>query len=223
VRELSGQIPTPETTTPLLFGRPVRGSDGQLGRLTDVVVTPEERNVTHLVVEDQGGKARLVPAERLVQGRAPDDAVVLTCSTKDLEAYDSIRSFSYVGFADTPHEKEGTDVGVEDVLVMPSFGALAFSDYAGDFGSAYGVTYDSIPAGSAELRRESLIVSENQEMVGNLDGFLVAGQRLTHAVLQHTHLWGGAAAIPIESVVAIDTDYVTIDQSTDTSAWIAFQ
>jgi sporulation protein YlmC with PRC-barrel domain len=213
---------TPEETTPLLFGRPVQGSDGQLGRLTDVVVKPEERNVTHLVVEDQGGKARLVPAEHLVQGRTPDDAVVLTCSTKDLEAYDSIRSFSYVGFADTPPEEEGTDVGVEDVLAMPSFGALAFSDYAGDFGSAYGVTYDSIPTGSAELRRESLIVSENQEMVGNLEGFLVEGQRLTHVVLQHTHLWTGAAAIPIESVVAIDTDYVTIDQAGDRAAWIPF-
>lgn len=221
MRELSGETPTPETTR-LLFGRPVQGSDGQLGRLTNVVVKPDERRVTHVVVEDQGGKARLVPAELLVPGPAPDDAVVLRCSAKDLEGYDSIRSFTYVGFADTPHEKEGTDVGVEDVLVMPSFGALPFSDYAGDFGSAYGVTYDSIPAGSAELRRESLIVSENQEMIGNLDGFLVDGQRLTHAVLQHTHLWGGAAAIPIESVVAIDTDYVTIDQSKDTSTWTKF-
>jgi hypothetical protein len=187
-------------------------------------VKPDERNVTHLVVEDEGGKARLVPVELLVQGQAPDNAVVLTCSAKDLESYDSIRSFSYVGFADAPHVEEGkeTEVGVEDVLVMPSFGALAFSDYAGDFGSAYGVTYDSIPTGSAELRRESLIVSENQEMIGNLDGSLVEGQRLTHVVLQHTHLWGGAAAIPIESVVVIETDCVTVDQSKDTSAWIPF-
>jgi sporulation protein YlmC with PRC-barrel domain len=220
VRELS-EGTTPETT-PLLFGRPVQGSDGELGRLTDIVVKPDERNVTHLVVEDKAGKARLVPVELVVDGRAPDDAVVLTCSTKQLEAYDSIRSFSYVGFADAPLEKEGTDVGVEDVLVMPSFGALGFSDYAGDFGNAYGVMYDSIPTGSAELRRESLIVSVNQEMIGNLDGFLVEGQRLTHAVLQHTHLWSGAAAIPIESIVAIDTDYVTIDQSADTTAWIPF-
>jgi hypothetical protein len=41
-------------------------------------------------------------------------------------------------------------------------------------------------------------------------------------VLQHTHLWSGAAAIPIESVVAIDTDYVTISESADTTAWIPF-
>jgi hypothetical protein len=222
VRQLSGST-TPETT-PLLFGRPVQGSDGQLGRLTDIVVKPDERNVTHLVVEDQGGKARLVPAELVVQGRAPDDAVVLACSMKDLEAYDSIRSFSYIGFGDAPPAEagKGTDVGVEDVLVMPSFGALAFGDYAGDFASAYGVTYDSIPTGSAELRNQSLIVSEKQEMIGNLDGFLVEGQRLTHAVLQHTHLWSGAAAIPIEFVVAIDTDYVTIDESAETTAWIPF-
>jgi hypothetical protein len=59
-------------------------------------------------------------------------------------------------------------------------------------------------------------------MIGNLDGFLVEGQGLTHAVLQQTHLWSGAAAIPIEIVIAIDTDYVTIDESAGTTAWIPF-
>ena len=160
VRELSDGKPTPDMT-PLHLGRPVEGSDGRLGRLTDVVVERNERRLTHLVVEDSEGKARLVPAERLVDERESDGSVVLSCSSADLAACDSIRSFSYVGFgaAEPEGKSEGTDVGVEDVVAMPAFGALAFADYAGEMGGAYGMTYDSIPAGSAELRRDSIVVT----------------------------------------------------------------
>ena len=210
VRELSGGKTEPDATL-LQFGRPVEGSDGPLGRLTDVVVRPDERRVTHLVVEDPAGKARLVPAELLVQGPAPDGAVGLSCSAADLATYDSIRSFSYMGFAaESPEQREGTEVGVEDVLAMPSFGGLGFGDYAGDLDGSYGMTYDSIPAGSAELRRESMVVSEDMEAIGNVDGLFVAGEQLTHVVLQQAHASADTITIPIDSVVAIDTDCVTV-------------
>ncbi len=218
MRELSVAVEaTAPETTPLRFGWPVEGNDGQLGKLTDLVVQPDTRRVTHLVVEDRAGKARLVPAELLVQERTPGGVVVLACSSADFAAFDSIRSFSYVGFAQGPHAGKGTDIGVEDVTVIPSFGELALGDYAGDFESAYGLTYDSIPSGSAELRSESVVVAENQETLGNVDGLLVEGQPLTHVVMQRTHLWNtGAAAIPIDSVVAIGTDSVTVSLSDDT-------
>ena len=179
MRQLSG-----DRNDLLHFGRPVEGSDGRLGRLTDVVVERSERRLTHLVVEDSAGKARLVPAELLVHERESDGSVVLSCSSTDLAAYDSIRSFSYVGFGAEPQSKsDGTDIGVEDVLPLPAFGSLAFGDYAGDLGGAYGVTYDSIPTGSAELRRDSIVVSENQELIGNVHGLLLSGTRLTHVLL----------------------------------------
>ena len=185
VRELSDGKPTPDMT-PLHLGRPVEGSDGRLGRLTDVVVERNERRLMHLVVEDSEGKARLVPAERLVEERESDGSVVLSCSSADLAACDSIRSFSYVGFgaAEPEGKSEGTDVGVEDVVAMPAFGALAFADYAGEMGGAYGMTYDSIPAGSAELRRDSIVVTGDQDMLGNVDGLLLEGTRLTHVLLR---------------------------------------
>jgi hypothetical protein len=212
---------TARETTPLQFGRPVEGSDGEVGRLTDVVVEPNERRVTHLVVEDPAGKARLVPAELLVRGREPDGPVVLSCSSADIAACASIRSFSYVDFGGEPPSKsDGTDVGVEDVLVMPSFGALGFGDYTGDFGGSYGVTYDSIPTGSAELRRDSLVVSESQEMLGTVDGLLVDGERLTHVVMQRAHAKDRTGvAIPVDSVIALDTDCVTVAPPTDGSDW----
>ena len=203
----------------LHFGRPVEGSDGALGRLTDVVVERNEQRLTHLVVEDLAGKARLVPAELLVQERESDGSIVLSCNSTDLAAYDSIRSFSYVGFgAEPPSKSDGTDVGVEDVVPMPAFGALAFADYAGDLGGAYGVTYDSIPTGSAELRRDSIVVAEDQELIGNVYGLLLEGTRLTHVLLHQPHRGEPETIpIPVASVVSIDTDCVTVANWADES------
>jgi sporulation protein YlmC with PRC-barrel domain len=200
-------VPEP---TALHFGRSVESADGPVGRLTDVIVDPAERRITHLVVEDSENKARLVPAELLVEGRDPDSPVVLSCRSADVAACPSIRSFSYVGLAGDPQTASaGNDVGVEDVLALPSFGSLGFGDYAGDFGGAYGVTYDSIPAGSAELRRDSIVVSASQEMIGNVEGLRVEGQRLAQVVVHRTRA-KDTVAVPIESVVAIDTDCVTV-------------
>jgi sporulation protein YlmC with PRC-barrel domain len=203
----------------LHFGRPVEGSDGRLGLLTDVVVERNERRLTHLVVEDPAGKARLVPAELFVQERESDGSVVLSCSITDLAACDSIRSFSYIGFGpEGLNKSDGTDVGVEDVVPMPAFGALAFSDYAGDLGGAYGVTYDSIPTGSAELRRESVVVSETQDLIGNVHGLQLEGTRLTHVLLHRPHrAEPETIPIPVASVVSIDTDCVTVANWADES------
>jgi hypothetical protein len=172
------------------------------------------------VVEDQAGKARLVPAELLIQEREADSSVVLSCSSADLAACKSIRSFSYVGFGSEARAKtEGTDVGVEDVVAMPAFGALAFADYAGDLGGAYGVTYDSIPTGSAELRRDSIVVSESQELIGNIDGLLLEGTRLTHVLLRRPHRGeADPLPVPVDSVVSIATDCVTVTGPTNTAA-----
>lgn len=202
---------TARETTPLPLGWPVLGSDGPLGRLTDVVVDPGERRVTHLVVEDRQGDARLVPVDRLVQGRSPGRVVVLSCSGDDLAALDSIRSFSMLSASEPVRGGEDTEVGVEDVVVVPGFGGAELGLYGAELVSGYELIYDLIPAGSAELRHESSVVSLDGEEIGRVDGFLVAGDRLTHVVLQRTHLTDkGAAAIPIDSVTAIETDRITV-------------
>lgn len=211
MRNLTHAGPNTHEATPLPLGAPVRASDGPVGRLTDVVVDPKERRVTHLVVEDDDGDARLVPATFLVPGHAPDRAVVLSCGGADVAACDSIRSFSLVGPEDFPHGDERADIGVEDMQVIPSFGAAGFGDYAVDFVSGYGITYDRIPTGSAELRRGSAVVSAGGDETGDLSGLLVVDGRLTHMVLQHplaSH--AESDTIPIDSVAMIETDRITL-------------
>ena len=193
--------------TPLQLGSPVRCNDGPAGSLSDVVIEPAERRVTHIVVEAPNGAARMVPAELLVTGQAPAGDVVLSCSVADVLRRGTIRSFSYVGAGAFPQNDDRSDVGVEDMQVMPGFGAAEFGDFWGN----YAVTYDRIPPGSAELRRDSVAVSAEGDEIGKVDGFLVAGTRLTHVLLHHTRLTDtGTATLPIESVTALETDRLTV-------------
>jgi hypothetical protein len=216
VRDLSDTEAYPPATTPLQLGREVRCSDGPVGSLSDVVIDPVERTVTHVVVESPGGAARLVPAQLLVEGATPDRAVVLSCSSADVASRDTIRSFAYVGFEAFPESDQKTDVGVEDMQMVPSFGAAGFGEFGADLWNSYAVTYDRIPPGSAELRRDSVAVSADGEEIGTVDGFLVVEARLTHIVLQRAHVSGpGSAAVPIDSVTAIETDRITVDLRRD--------
>jgi sporulation protein YlmC with PRC-barrel domain len=207
VRGLTGD---PEAT-PLQFGRPVQGKDGPAGRLADIVVDPEARRVTHLVVEDEDGIARLVPAKFLVPGRLRDRVVVLSFSKADVTAFDSIRSFVQVGLDRFPRDNGSTAIGVEDTLLVPSFGAAEFGGYGGGLDESYGITYDRIPAGSVELRRASLVVAADGRDVGHVDGFLVKDGDITHIVLQSQYRWWTRPlAIAIESVDTIETDRITV-------------
>jgi hypothetical protein len=196
--------------TSLQLGSPVRCSDGPAGSLSDVVIDPAERRVTHIVVEAPNAAARMVPADLLVTGQAPGGDVVLSCTVADVMNRGTIRSFSYVGGGAFPQNDDRSDVGVEDMQVMPGFGAAEFGDFWGN----YAVTYDRIPPGSAELRRGSVAVSAEGDEIGKVDGFLLAGSRLTHVVLHPTRLSDtGTAELPIESVTALETDRITVSLS----------
>jgi sporulation protein YlmC with PRC-barrel domain len=186
-------------------------SDGPAGILSDVVIDPGERRVSHIVVEDPNGVARLVSTELLVQGQAPGSSVVLACSVADVSNSPTIRSFSYVGLDEFPQDDDQSDIGVEDVQAVPSFPAAGFGEFGADLWNDYTVSYHRIPPGSAELRRSSVAVTVDGEEVGTVDGFLLAGARLTHVMLQDTRLSDtGAATIPIDAVVAIETDRITV-------------
>ncbi|HEU5244496.1 MAG TPA: hypothetical protein VFU33_08855 [Gaiellaceae bacterium] len=211
MRGLSSTELNPEEATPLQFGRAVSCSDGPAGILSDLVIDPDERRVSHIVVEDSNGAARLVPAELVVQAETPDQTVGLSCTIADVSNRPAIRSFSYVGLDTFPQNDDRSDVGVEDMQVVSSFGAAEFGDFGPDLWSGYTVTYDRIPPGAAELRRGSVAVSVAGDEIGTVDGFLVAGAQLTHVVLRQTRLSRTeAAVVPIDSVTAIETDRVTV-------------
>jgi sporulation protein YlmC with PRC-barrel domain len=204
--------------TPLKLGRPVWCSDGLVGHLADVVVEPQERRLTHLVVEEEEGIARLVPAELLLPKPTRNLNVVLSCTQAEVHACKSIRGFDYLGVGGgLPTDDERSDIGVEETILMPGMGAVEFGGYAGDLDMSYGVTYDRTPSGSAELRRTSTVLSIDGTVVGHVDGFLVEDGRMTHVVLQSGgHIFKSRQlAIPVEAVESIETDRITLSMSRD--------
>jgi hypothetical protein len=71
------------------------------------------------------------------------------------------------------------DVGVYDVLAFPYYESAGFG-YG--FESDVVLSYDRVPKGEVELRRASNVLTADGEYVGDVDGFLVAGDDITHFV-----------------------------------------
>ena len=192
------------------LGSRARCTDGVVGTVSDVVVDPQLRRVTHVVVETGRSVARLVPLEVVGMGTDKDE-LGLNCTFEELHRYELIRQYAYLEVDEFPKADEETDVGVEDMIALPYAGNSEFGDYAGELDTAVTVTYDRIPKGEAELRRSSEVVSEDGQHLGHVDGVVVAGVDVTHIVLEHGHLWRKQdVEIPIGDVREIATDRVTV-------------
>jgi sporulation protein YlmC with PRC-barrel domain len=193
----------------LKLGTRARCTDGVVGMISDVVVDPAPRRVTHVVVETGKNVARLVPIE-LVGVGAGRNELTLDCTFEELHRYELIRRYAYLEVDEFPQSDDETDVGVEDMIAMPYSGNSEFGDYAGELDTGVSITYDRIPKGEAELRRSSEVVSQDGHHLGHVDGVLVAGIDVTHVVLEHGHFWRKRdVAIPIADVQEIATDRVT--------------
>jgi PRC-barrel domain protein len=198
----------------LELGTPVRCADGALGELTDVVIDPTSRRVTHLVVgpkADPGG-ARLVPIA-LAGADGDSPAIVLACTREEAAALDSLDEVAYLRADQIPVADPDWDVGVEDYLAMPYYSATGIGEDPGLYDTHVTMSYHRVPKGEVEVRRSSLVTSSDDHLLGRVDGFVVdAEQRITHLVLERGHLWGRReVAIPIGAVATVQTDAVTID------------
>jgi sporulation protein YlmC with PRC-barrel domain len=200
----------------LRLGAPIQCEGKEAGTVADVVIEPTSRRLTHVVVEAEEKIVRLVPAEHIDESKDGAKELTLTCSIAELNACEPIRELAYMRVDEFPQPDGDTDIGVEDMVAMPSYGAGSFGDYVGDFDSSVSLTYDRIPKGKAELRRASDVVSADGELLGHLDGFVVLDGRVTHVVLERGHLWGARdVSIPIEMIDSIKTDGVTTTLTKD--------
>ena len=81
----------------------------------------------------------------------------------------------------------------------------------------FGMTYDRIPKGEIEIRRNSSVSSQDGHDLGPVDGFMVADDgQITHLVLRRGHLWGEREiTVPIAAVARVRTDAVTLALTKD--------
>ncbi len=201
------------------MGVTVHFSDGDDGIIADVVVDPHARRVSHVVVEPRHhpSDARLLPIED-VAPEGDDDS--LACRSA-FDRYPLVEMTRFVRVSEPIETSDDWDVGIEH--------AIAYPYYAGDFdgvewamlrggadGQEIGVTFHRIPKGEVEIRRESEVLTKDDERVGTVDGFLLDDDHVTHVVLQKGHWWGRhEIAIPVSSVASVRNDAITLDLTAD--------
>jgi sporulation protein YlmC with PRC-barrel domain len=200
----------------LELGLAVRCAGKHVGELADVVIDPSARRVTHVVVETQDRMPRLVAVELVANGSEERKDVELTCSEEELLALEPIRELAYLRFDEFPAADDKTDVGIEDMVSMPSYELAEYGGYASEFDGNISLVYDRIPKGEAEVRRSSEVVTADGERLGHVAGFVVSDGAITDVVLEHGHLWGTRdVTIPIASVEKIATDVVSVALTKD--------
>jgi sporulation protein YlmC with PRC-barrel domain len=189
----------------------VRTSDGLTGTLADVVIDPVKRVVTHVVVRagHPDPAARLVPLQLVSGGTAKDDPLALTCTTRQFEQLESIQGYAYLPVDERPAPDSEWDVGVEDVVMMPSYQGADLGVYTAEIDPNVGVTYDRVPKGEVELRRSSIVASADDHELGTVDAVDVEDGRITQLVVEKGHLWWHrAVSVPIESVATLETNAI---------------
>lgn len=193
----------------LELGGAVRTADGDERVLADVVVDPGGRRVTHLVVEPEGNReaARLVALELV---RAQPEGLALTCTAEALEGMESVSGFAYMPAEGTPVDSEEWSVGVEDVIVAPTYDALGLGETELDPNAS--VLYDRVPKGEVELRGSSDVYSADEHHLGTIHALEVADDgRLASVALRRGHLWWKRElAIPADAIASLESDVVTL-------------
>ena len=200
----------------LELDKPVLCEEEEVGKLADLVVDPVAKRVTHLFVKPEHGvgSSHLVPIE-LVEPTEQVGGIVLTCTRAELEALPPVEEFTYLRLGDASTKDPEWDVGVSDVLALPYYDSTGLAgpvEAVGDMG----VVYDRVPKGEVELRRSSRVMAANGDYIGDVDGFLVDDDHITHFVLERGHLWGRReVTVPIGAVSSVKSDVVTLSLSKD--------
>jgi sporulation protein YlmC with PRC-barrel domain len=195
----------------LELGRRVECTDGSFGELTDVVIDPATRRVTHLVVEHAGHPwlARLVPVELVERAGGASGAIALRATAEEVRSLPQAHAVAYVRLDGFPVDDPDWDVGVEEVLARPLYPWAELAPTPID----YTARYDRVPEGEVEIRRASDVRSAAGRRLGSVEGFVVDDDRLiTHVVLaqgQHPRERRGVL-IPRGAVTQVETDSVTV-------------
>ena len=183
----------------------VRCADGADGRTTRVVVDPQRRVVTHVVVRLAGliGLEVLVPVDVIVES-APQ-YVRLRLTKAELERMPSFEETDYLWPPDADERLLGQfSLGypVESMAIWP-YEPLP---------PALVTTHEAIPPGEVALRRGAL-VEASDGVAGRIDELLadpVSGV-ITHLVLREGHIWGRKeVTIPVGEVASITEDRVCL-------------
>jgi hypothetical protein len=207
-------------------GSSVELADGASGEIVDIVVDRRSRRASHLVLSPSGAPGtRLVPLDALEPGPGP---ARLSWSTADVMRSPQVEEIDFLGPGSWPATTDGWTVGEIHTLAYPDEPSM-WPDYTGR-GIGYGVlgprsdgrptvatAFHRIPAGSAELRRASIVLSSDHHLVGHVKALVTdVGYAITHVVVDHGHLWTHReVTIPVTDIASVATDTVRLRVARD--------
>ncbi len=173
--------------TEFAIGASASCSDGVCGVVRRIIIDPDSRMVTHLVIE---------PKHRLQPGRlVPVDLVGTTAG--EVRLHCTMAEFGNLDPAEETQLVEGPGLGI---------GSLAGGPPAGIPEPTPVVVQDVVPVGETEVCPGDPVHALDGE-IGHVQGFLVhpGDRRVTHVLLREGHLWGRKqVAIPISAVTGAE-------------------
>jgi len=162
-------------------------SDGVCGVVRRIIIDPDNRTVTHLVIK---------PKHRLQPGRlVPVDQVDTT--TGEIRLHCTLAGFDCLEPAEETELVEGLGLGISALPGGPPLGIPEPAPI---------VVQDVIPIGETEVSPGDPVHALDGE-IGHVQGFLVHpdDRRITHVLLREGHLWGRKkVAIPISAVTGAE-------------------
>lgn len=170
--------------TEFTIGAQAHCSDGVCGEVSRIIINPDARTVTHLVIDPRHHRtpSRLVPIDLIDSTRG---GVYLRCTLAEFDHLDPAESTRFVEGA--PRDGLGP-LGMDSPLGIPHAVDRTIDDV--------------IPMGERELRRGERVHAVDGE-IGQVEGFALHpdDHRVTHVLLKEGHLWGRKeVAIPVSAI-----------------------
>jgi sporulation protein YlmC with PRC-barrel domain len=194
-----------ETAT-FTIGARVNCSDGFCGELSRIVLDPQARKATRLVVdpEHRHEPGRLVPL-RFVDEAAGE--IRLRCTIAEFESFEQADVLDLA-----PDEYQG-GYGSDAVEGYGNVGSMGVGGSISGMGIGQGlghgrraVSHENLRPNEAAVRHGDRVHATDGE-IGKLEGFRIdpGDQELTHLLLQEGHIWGRKeVAVPISAVTELD-------------------
>ncbi|MGO9903950.1 MAG: hypothetical protein ACLP0J_30750 [Solirubrobacteraceae bacterium] len=174
---------------------PVSCADGAFGELTDVVIDPVTRRLTHLVVAPHAGRtqSRLVPIESAHDAAGPD-GISLRSAAAEINQAEPVHESAFVAPGELPTGGSDWDVGIQEMYPISDFGGLGPGVIGAGMAMEYDqhvvISYHRVPKGAVEIRRASPVTSSDGHHLGHVVGFVTdEHESISVLVLEHGHLW----------------------------------
>jgi len=170
--------------TQFVLGTTARCSDGICGVVRRMILDPDTRTVTHLVIGPKHWSAdsRLVPVA-LVEATAGD--ISLRCTMAEFGQLAPAEEVEVVG-----------DIGFDAGMgIGMGVGAVPQA-----------IIDDTVPPGETDLTSHERVHATDGE-IGQIEGFVVNhdDHKVTHLLLKEGHLWGRKeVAIPVSAVASME-------------------